>query len=334
MTSRKPWSGEAILDVMHGYQQACVLGAAAELDLFDAVGPGPFTAEDATRATGADPRAMTVLLDALTAIRLLDKDGPSYRAADGVHDALTARGPGSVLAMVQHQMNCLRRWARLADVVKTGKPQPRDGSIRGEAKDYASFVEAMDNIGRATAGPIVTDLPKGGFSHLLDVGGASGTYAIAFLKANPQAVATIVDLPKVIPQARERIAAAGMPDRVTLVGADFMTDDLPAGADLAWVSAIIHSLSRKETRNLLRKVYNALVPGGRIWIREVYMDESRTRPAFGALFAVNMLTGTEGGRTFTIREVTEDLESAGFTGVELLRADEAMSAVVGAVKPA
>ena len=62
------------------------------------------------------------------------------------------------------------------------------------------------------------------------------------------------------------------------------------------------------------------------------MEEDRTRPVAGALFAVNMLVATEGGGTFTLGELREDLEVGGFAQVTLARRDEAMNAIVVAKK--
>jgi hypothetical protein len=240
--------------------------------------------------------------------------------------------PGNVLAMVQHQGNCLRRWSQLAQVVKTGKPATRTASIRGEAADYASFIEAMDNISAPMAGKIVADLQPLRFKHLLDVGGASGSWTIAFLNANASATATIFDLPQVMPQAQARIGAAGLQNRVTLVGGNYESDALPAGADLAWISAIVHSNSREANRRLFAATHKALVANGLVLVRDIIMDESRTSPPSGALFAVNMLTGTAQGGTFTFDELREDLESAGFVGVDLVRKDPWMNNVLLARK--
>jgi SAM-dependent methyltransferase len=85
---------------------------------------------------------------------------------------------------------------------------------------------------------------------------------------------------------------------VTLAAGDFYVDDLPAGADFAWVSAICHQHSRRHNRELFAKVYRALAPGGRIAIRDVVMEPCRTQPRDGALFAINMLVNTDTGGTF------------------------------------
>jgi hypothetical protein len=105
---------------------------------------------------------------------------------------------------------------------------------------------------------------------------------------------------------------------------------LPKGADLAWVSAIIHQNSPDQNRALYRRIAAALEPNGWIYIRDIVMESSRTAPVAGALFSVNMLSGTEGGKCYSWTEIQEDLLSAGFTDVQLVRRDEGMHSIVRA----
>jgi predicted O-methyltransferase YrrM len=191
----------------------------------------------------------------------------------------------------------------------------------------------MHNVSAPNADQVIHAVQPLQFQHLLDIGGASGTWTIAFLRACSSARATLFDLPHVIAIAQRRVAAAGMEKRVELVPGDFTRDALPPGADLAWVSAIVHQNSRAQNRALFAKVLAALVPGGHIAIRDILMEQDRTRPLAGALFAINMLVATEGGGTFTFAELREDLEAAGFAKVAVMRQDEAMNAVVVARKP-
>jgi len=140
--------------------------------------------------------------------------------------------------MAQHQANCLLLWAQLASVVKTGLPARRVPSVRGQAGDQAAFIGALHSISAPNASRVIQAVQPLQFNHLLDLGGASGTWTMAFLRACPTAQATLFDLPEVIPLARQRFARAGLTNRVQLVAGDFTADPLPAGADLAWVSAI------------------------------------------------------------------------------------------------
>jgi precorrin-6B methylase 2 len=330
MTRR--WTADELLGVVRGFQPACVITAAADLDLFTALGKTPATAGQLARRIEADPRATAVLLDALAALELLAKQGDAYMVPADIAELMTGDSPTNVLAGVRHQGNCLRRWDQLARVVQTGQPARRQPSIRGEAGDCESFIGAMGNFSGPRAVRIVERLSPLRFDRLLDIGGASGTWTIAFLRAVPEATAVLFDLPEVIPLARERLARAGLADRVSLVAGDFYTDDLPGGADFAWLSAIAHQNSREQNRVLYRKIYSALVPGGTLAIRDVVMEASKTRPVAGALFAVNMLVGTESGGTFTLDEFQEDLAAAGFTDVQLVYQGDAMDSLVRARK--
>jgi hypothetical protein len=133
--------------------------------------------------------------------------------------------------------------------------------------------------------------------------------------------------------ARERIAQTELADRVVLVAGDYNKDSLPRGADLVWLSAIIHQNSPAQNRSLYGRIAEAIEPGGVVLIRDVVMEESHTEPVAGALFAVNMLVATEGGNTFTLSEIRDDLTSAGFADVKLIRRDEGMHSVVSARRP-
>jgi hypothetical protein len=238
--------------------------------------------------------------------------------------------PQSVMAVLRHQANCLRRWSRLPWTVHSGKPEYPGPSIRGEDADKASFIEAMHVVSRDVADKLVQEINPGGVRCVLDLGGASGSWTWAWLKAEPQSRAIIFDLPHVIPMARECFATSPFADRVELCAGDFYTDDLPKGADLAWVSAIIHQNSPDQNRTLYRRIAAALEPQGWIYIRDIVMEPSRTAPVAGALFSVNMLSATEGGKSYCWTEIQEDLQSAGFADVQLVRRDEGMLSIVRA----
>lgn len=322
------WSAERVLDLAKGYREACVLAAAVDLDLFDAMAGSRLTAAQAARKVGGDLRAVTILLDALAALKLLKKSGGRYSVPADVASVLTAAGMDSVLAMSQHHANCMRRWAQLARVAQRGRPATRVPSVRGQRKDVAAFIGGMHDLNSRISAGLVGGIQPLPFRRLLDVGGASGTWTIAFLKANPRGRATIFDLPNVIPMAARRLRETRLGGRVRLVAGDFCRDELPKGADLAWVSAIVHQNSRTQNRELFKKIFRALAPGGRIAIRDVVMEDSRTAPVAGALFAVNMLVATPGGGTFTFRELEEDLRAAGFSGTRLVQRGEENDSVV------
>jgi predicted O-methyltransferase YrrM len=322
-----PAGVDSVLRLSRAFMESRVLLTAAELDLFTELAREPRTAAALAEAHRWQPRPLSLVLDALVAIELLSKQDGIYRCQPAVAEKLSADSPTSLLASVQHAAALWDRWATLTARVTGGAPRPG-------LEDTRAFVEAMHAIARPLATRMVAAVQPAGARRLLDLGGATGTYTMAFLEAVPGLRATLFDLPEVIPLARERLSAGGWIDRVTLVSGNFLTDALPGGHDLAWLSAVIHSNGPEENLALYRRVFDALVPGGRIVIRDHVMSEDHTSPRAGALFAINMLGATARGRTYSYQEIAGALEKARFTGIRLLQGGESMDALVEARRPA
>jgi len=328
----KRWTAQDVLDFSRSFQPVCVLTAAVVLDVFSPLHVKPMTARALADELGTDPRAMTILLDALAALQFLNKMGEEYGVPEDVAGLLAEQSADNVLPMVRHLANCLRRWAKLPKVTLTGKCAETGPSIRGADADREDFIGAMNIISKSVAAGLIDKIQPFRFRHMLDIGGGPGTWTIAFLRAVPEARATLFDLPAVIPIAKQQFAEAGLTHRVTLVGCDFYTNTLPEGVDLAWLGAICHQNSRQQNRDLFAKVHKALANDGFVVIRDMVMDPSHTSPVGGALFAVNMLVSTEGGGTYTFDEYREDLCAAGFAEVTLVHRDELMSSLIRAKK--
>jgi len=336
------------------YQNICITGAAAELDLFTPLIRAPLTAQGLCeqRATGCgsqcslDLRATVMVLDALVAMNFLHKSDdtePLYSVRSEYHELLDIDHPNTYIPMLRHRMNCIRQWVELSRVLRSGEPQDRVASLLGPAEDYRSFVLAMHSIGITTAIGVIDAFEQAGglksvlrpdnnFEHLLDVGGASGTYTLEMLKRMPHAKATIFDRPPAIEEARKRFAGTEFESRLRLVAGDFTCDELPTGCDFAWVSAIIHQFGREESQALYANVYRSLEPGGKIAVRDFVMQPNRTAPFDGTMFAINMLTATKTGMCYTFDEIRDDLEIAGFIDVRYTVPADTMGAIVTAFK--
>jgi SAM-dependent methyltransferase len=320
-------SPEALLALARGFQESRVLLTGAELDLFTLLSREALAAPEIAGRLGADLRALTTVLDALAAMELLEKRDGLYRTAPGAR-CLSTDAPDSIHPMLLHAAALWARWTTLTRRVG-GTPLPE----RHPDESLRAFIGAMHVVAAPQADRIVAAALVGPARRLLDVGGGPATYTMAFLRTEPALAATLFDLPPVVEIARERIARAGLADRVTLVPGDFETDELPPGHDLAWLSAIIHQNSREQNAALFVRIFRALVPGGRLVLRDHVMEPDRTRPRPGALFAVNMLVGTSGGGTYTLEEIRAGLSRAGFERVRLIRSGERMDSLVEAFRP-
>lgn len=327
-----PMSPKDILALSRGFMETRILLTAAELDLFTHL-KAPLSAPDLAQRTGYFVRPLTILLDALAAIGLVQKSGGMYQTPPALVSALSSDSPQSVLPMILHANTLWNTWSQLTKVVaETGESTQSSAPFRGDDA-LKAFIGAMHVVGSKLADGVVDAVDAKGAHNLLDVGGGSGTYVMAFLKAYPQMRATIFDLPPVIEMARERVTREGLLDRVSLVAGDFREDPLPKGHDLALLSAIIHMNSLEQNTALYRKIHEALDPGGRLVIRDHVMKPDRTEPKAGALFAVNMLAGTKGGGTWTYEEIKAGLIEAGFEKVRLIQEESNMQGLVEAFKP-
>ena len=325
-----------------GFQESCILTAMAELDLGTHILElsNNATVADLASALKLDPRALTVLLDALVGLGYFTKSVEAhYSVAEPFVEFFDSRHSATFVPMLRHLGGCLRNWSQLAHVVTNGTPAQRIASILGAEADSVSFILAMNSIGRTVAGPMIDDLKKHGVLdfakeniRFLDIGGASGTYTLAFLEALPQAEGTIFDLPVAIREARQRFADTPLESRVSFAEGDFYQNEFPTGFDFAWISAIIHQHGYAESRTLYEKAYRALNPGGRIAVRDFVMEPGRTAPTQGTLFGINMLVATRNGMVYTFDEIRADLTAAGFVNIRLAVPADTMSAVVVAEK--
>lgn len=320
---------DPVMRLARSFMESRVLLTAAELDLFTLLARQPATAEDLATAHHWRLRPLTVVLDALAGMGLLEKSYDVYHCPEEVESRLSADSIDSLIASVLHVADLWEAWSGLTVQVAGGKP-----GAPARPDTLQAFIDSMHAIARPLAARLVAAVKPAGAKRLLDVGGASGTYTMAFLAVEPNLRVTLFDLPEVIPLSRGRLEAAGVLGRVSLVPGNYLNDPLPGGHDLAWLSAVIHSNGPEENLALYRKVADALVPGGRIVIRDHVMSEDHTAPRAGALFAVNMLVATRSGRTYAFHEISGALTEAGFRDVRLIQTGEAMDGLVEARKPA
>ncbi|HUK39739.1 MAG TPA: methyltransferase, partial [Candidatus Acidoferrales bacterium] len=317
---------DTAMDQVRSFMISRVILTAAELDFFTRLDEKPCTASELAREKGLDLRATTRVLDCLVGRGFLEKEDSVYKCTEK-GSVCSARHPETIRPMVLHASYLWDIWSELTDVVKKGGNSGRQG-IHLDDENWNSFIGAMHVSARKLAQKIASKYDASRCRRLLDIGGASGTYTIAFLQANPSMAAVLFDLENVIPMAKARLIEEKIADRVRLVAGDFYRDELPKGCDLALLFAVIHQNTPEKNLELYTKIYRALEPGGTLLIRDHIMDESRTTPAAGAVFAINMLVNRHGGDTYTFAEIKEGLEKAGFVAVKQLRHGESMDSLV------
>jgi 2-polyprenyl-3-methyl-5-hydroxy-6-metoxy-1,4-benzoquinol methylase len=311
---------DQMMETTRAFQASRVLLTAIELDLFSAVGNGATDQEIATRI-GCNVRSTAMLLNAAVALGVLQKSGDRYENLPDIARYLVRGSPDYVQPALMHTVNVWNTWSTLTAAVRSGTAVITPG-IEGKDESWTSaFISAM-HMNASVAARIVADAAGSDSARsMLDVGGGSGAYSIAFARANPGLTATVFDMAHVVPITQKYIGEAGLQDRVRTAIGDLNTDEFGGPYDLILVSSICHMLDEPANLDLLGRCFRATSPGGRIIVRDFILNEDRTSPPRAALFALNMLVGTRGGSTYTEGEYRGWLESAGYGDVTRLGSD-------------
>jgi SAM-dependent methyltransferase len=178
------------------------------------------------------------------------------------------------------------------------------------------FMEAMFAAGAANATAVIDRLDLTGVTTVADLGGGPGHYLVEIGRRLPSADLYLLDLPLSLESARELLRRQPGGERVRAVAWDFYDAPPPAGLppfDLVFLSQVVHAESEERNRALLRTLRPLIAPGGRLVVHENVVEPDRTAPKEAALFAVNMLAMTAGGRTYTTAEIAAWGGEAGFT---------------------
>lgn len=306
-----------LFEISGYYWKTCTLHAGVKLGVFTVLDAGHRTAGDVATAIGGDIRGVAMLLNALVAMGLLDKKGDHFSNTPVANTFLSKKSDRYIGYMIMHHHYLVQPWAQLDMAVKTGRPISKDSTSSDEER-RESFLMGMFNIAMGIAPTVANDIDLTGKTKLLDLGGGPGTYAIHYCLANPQLSATIFDLPTTRPFAEETVARFNLADRITFEPGSYLTDDIPGRYDAAWLSHILHQESPADCQKIISKTVSVLEPGGLIMIHEFILDNSMDGPLFPALFALNMLQGTEAGQSYSQAQLEEMLRKAGVRDIERL----------------
>jgi demethylspheroidene O-methyltransferase len=315
----------ALFDLCAGFVYSQALLAVVRLRLLERLAAGPLETGPLAAATGLSGEALERLLLAAVGLGLVERRGPG-RFGLGARGAELLATPG-LSAMIEHHAIL---YADLADPVALLRRPP--GAARlARYWPYASVEDAAalsaEQVGpysalmAATQPMVAAEIlalrPFRGARRLLDVGGGEGAFLEAVAARCPALELVLFDLPAVAERARMRLAAAGLGDRVRVVGGDFRRDPLPSDCDAASLVRILHDHDDATVLALLRAVRTALVPGGLVVIAEP-LAETPGAERVGAYFAL-YLAAMGRGRPRRADELVDLLERAGFERPRLHR---------------
>jgi ubiquinone/menaquinone biosynthesis C-methylase UbiE len=291
--------------ILFGFRPARVLLTANNYRIFDHL-QKPLTAQKISKKINAKVRATEILLDALTSMGLLKKKHDCYSNSRIASQFLISKSSSYQGDIIRHSDNLWKNWSGLDEVMRTGMPYH-------VSRNRQAFVLGMHNIASLKVQNVIKMIGLKGVKTALDLGGGPGTYAIEMSKRGVRV--TLFDSPETI-EVAQKIIRKERCKPIRFLKGNFMTDDIGSGYDLILISQVLHAYSAKDNKYVLRKCKNALNNGGRIVIQEFPISNDRISPLHSALFSVNMLINTEGGRCYAPKEIRGWLKTIGLQGIK------------------
>lgn len=327
---------ERIMQFAWGYAPPLILEAAIRLRVFDVLDNGPKTLKEVQAATGVSERGLAAIMNALCGLNFLEKDQARYALTEESAAFLVTTKPsfqGGLLLHTSEQL--IPRWLHLKEVVSTGKPVSAANLEESGSEFFQNFVMDIYPMSypaaHTLAKALAVDKADGPVS-VLDLAAGSAVWSIAIAQLSPQVRVTAVDWPGVMDVTRKSTARVGLADRYQFVSGDLLVADFGKNHTIATLGHILHTEGEERSKKLLAKTFEALASGGTIAIAEFLVNQERTGPPNGLIFAVNMLINSDNGGTFSFEEISSWLKEAGFVNPRTLDAP-GPSPLILATKP-
>jgi hypothetical protein len=304
-----------LIQLSEGFGAARAVQLAAEIGVADHLGDGPRSATDLATATATHPGALHRLLRALAGVGVFTEVEAGRFALTPVGERLREDHPQSLRNWVLFQGMFNGVYAAAMHSIRTGGPtfpevfgEPIFDYLDRHPDQGAVFNRAMAEHSRLTGAALAEAYDFSGAGRLVDVGGGDGSFLCAVLAAHPGAAGVVFDLPYVADAAQKQIAAAGLGDRCTFAGGDFLRE-VPAGGDVYLLKGIVHNWADDEARLLLANCRRAMGPTGRLLLIEWLVPTGDT-PHPSKLIDLSMLL-VYGGSERTEEEYADLLAGAG-----------------------
>jgi predicted O-methyltransferase YrrM len=304
------------------FAQDLFITAVAQFDFFNRLAKNPDDIDAICRSSNIKKRPADVMLTLFKAYGLVEEQNNQYYLTDISRSYLVA-GSDFDLSSYVNSLKDRPICTDMARVMQTGKPANWAASKKGQdwatsmADDSfaASFTAGMNSRGAYLASGLLKAIDLAGYQKILDIGGASGIYTAVLLEKFPHLTATIFEKPPVDGVAEYSINRLGLSDRIDVIAGDMFQDSLPTGYDVHLLSHVLHDWDIKEVKSVLDNSYRNLKSNGVVIIHDAHINEDKTGPLSVAEYSVLLMFLSE-GKCYSIKEIKEILEEAGFSDIE------------------
>lgn len=315
------WTKEMLFTTSGAFWETCTLHTGVKLKIFSHLGSLSLSCKEVAKKINGDTKATSSLLNALTAMNLINKADNLYSNTDFAKQYLCENSKDYKGYIIMHHHHIMFSWVKMYESILTGKPVQQPENNDNEETQIESFLMGMFNIASETAPYYAQILDLTNLTKMLDMGGGPGTYSIHFCKANPHLHAMVLDLPSTKKFAQKTIESFDLSEKIEFKEGSFLDKNLQLKQefDMAWLSHILHGENEQDSQEIIARAAKALKPGGKIFIHEFILEDSRDKPLFPALFDLNMLVLTQEGKAYSQKELTDLLKKNNIENISRIK---------------
>ena len=224
---------ETLMDMLFGsvsvpFVKLPILRAGLELEVWAKISAGHRTAEEIALAARADPGGMRCLLDALTVMKLLEKEAAFYRLPTWAEYYLL---PGKPTYLGDFVLEWLawEKHGRLAEAIRTGKRPIIPDVTHAESVSHfipfyairglvpQRYIQRYDSYWQA-----LQVEPREGL-HVLDLACGAGIATLALAKQHPGVRVVLQDWPAMLGIAQEVARKLGVEEQIIMLPGDMFS---------------------------------------------------------------------------------------------------------------
>jgi len=291
--------------------------AGMQLDVFTPLKDHPMNADSLASVLKVKESKLSPLLYALVSANLLTIENEIFSNTIEA-DTFLVKGLPAYMGGLNEFFNDLwHATLETAESIRTDKPKakhdwstlPEDELIKYFRGQYPACIRSGAYLAQKI------DFSK--TKRLIDVGGGAGGLAVGICNLCPKLEAIVADLPQVVPFSSQFISEAGLSDRITTMGVDLINSELEGSYDVAVLRALIQVMKPEYAREILKNVFQALEPGGHIYILGIILGNTRLSPTVSMAFSLVFLNMYEEGGAYTEKQYHNWLKEAGFTDISI-----------------
>jgi len=304
--------------ITYGFMASKALFAALDFDLFTHIEEGINSVAKLARETNISENRLVTLLAALKSVGLIAEREGRLINAPATSKFLVAGAPGDFRDYVRLVNGAAgyESFRHLSAALRGERVFPDKGFYEGLfysagiGGEQFSSAQHSGSLGPARLMTKRIDLSDR--RQLLDVGGGSGAYTLAFCTANPLLKATILDFPQTVETAKKYARQSGLADRVEHLAGNAITTDWPKGHDVIFMSYVWSAVGEDDIAILARRAFDALPSNGLVLVHDFMVDNTREQPPFAAWYLLGSVLDNPDAVCLTPDYVERALKQAGF----------------------